>query len=169
MRCLDRIGERIVGRVAGRVAGVLHRARGGAAALRGRRLGHHGAGQGLGSLRTAERTATGADIDLVQYLGRLPKLGHHLHHDVVLVLRLVDHRYLALPKGVVERVVDLAGGEPETRRGGPVDDQIGLEPILLLVEIDVAQQRQIFERRCDLGRPFVELVSVFAKQGILVS
>jgi hypothetical protein len=40
---------------------------------------------------------------------------------------------------------------------------------LLLVEIDVAQQRQIFERRCDLGRPLVELARVFAKQGILVS
>jgi hypothetical protein len=52
-----------------------------------------------------------------------------------LVLRLVDYRYLALPKGVVERVVDLANGEPEARRGGPVDDQIGREPPLLLVEI----------------------------------
>jgi len=81
----------------------------------------------------------------------LPELGRHLHHDAVLVLRLVDHRYLPLPKGVVERVVDLANGEPEARRGGPVDDQIGLEPPLLLVEIDVGQQRQTFERRCDLS------------------
>ena len=30
-------------------------------------------------------------------------------------------------------------GEPEPRRGGAVDDQIGFEPLLLLVEIDVGQ------------------------------
>jgi hypothetical protein len=60
-----------------------------------------------------------------------------------LVLRLVDHRYLPLPKGIVERVVDLADGEPKARRAGPVDDQIGLGPPLLPVEVDVGQQRQM--------------------------
>ena len=44
-----------------------------------------------------------------------------------------------------------------------------LEPPLLLVEIDVGQQRQTFERRCDRRRPLVELAGVFAKQRIMVS
>src|SRR5215469_2550452 len=110
----------------------------------GPRLAHDGARQWLGSLRAADPAAAGADIDLVQYLGRLPELGRHLHHDMVLVLRLVDHRHLPLAKGVVKRVVDLADGETEARRTGPVDDQTGLGPPLLLVEIDVGQQRQSF-------------------------
>src|SRR6266446_61206 len=123
----------------------------------------------VGLLRGADRTAAGANIDLVQYLWRFPELGRHLHHDAVLVLRLVDDRYLPLPKGIVKRIVDLADGKPEARRSGPVDDQIGFEPPLLLVEIDVGQQRQTFERRCDLRRPLVELAGVFAEQCVLVS
>jgi Adenylate and Guanylate cyclase catalytic domain len=44
-------------------------------ALPGRRLGYYGARQRLGSLCAADRTPAGADIDLVQDLGRLPELG----------------------------------------------------------------------------------------------
>ena len=65
--------------------------------------------------------------------------------------------------------VDLADSETKARRSGPVDDQIGLRPPLLLVEIDVGQQRQMFERVSDLGRPLVELGRVFTKQRVLVS
>jgi hypothetical protein len=92
----------------------------------------------------------------------LLELGRHFHHDVILVVRQVDHRYLPLPKGVVQGVVDLADGEPEARRGGPVDDQIRLGCSSLLVELDIAQQRQLCQRGLDPGRPFVELVVVFA-------
>src|SRR6266404_7067332 len=87
---------------------------------------------------------------------------------MVLVPRFVDHRYLALPKGVVQRVVDLADGKPEARRGGTVDDQIGLERPLFLVEMDIGQQQQLFQRSLDFGRPLVELVIVFAMQRVLI-
>ena len=70
----------------------------------------------------------------------------------------IDRRYLALAEGVVERIVDLADRQPEPRRGGAVDDQIGFQPLLLLVEIDVGQLRQLLQRGFDLGRPVVDLL-----------
>ena len=63
----------------------------------------------------ADRTTAGADVDLVQDVRVLPEFGGHLHDDVVLVLRGIDHRYLSLAEGVVERIVDLADGKPKAR------------------------------------------------------
>jgi hypothetical protein len=71
----------------------------------------------------------------------LPELGRNLHHNVVLVLRLVDHRYLPLPKGVVQVIVDLAHGEPKPCGRGTVDGQISLDPRLLQIEMDIGQCR----------------------------
>src|SRR5215472_18145443 len=105
--------QRVVRRIAGHLAGGLLGARGRGAPLGGERLARHDAGQRLRFLRTADGTTAGADMDLVQDLRGLPELGGHLHDDVVLVLGFVDYRYLTLPKGVVEGVVDLADGEAE--------------------------------------------------------
>ncbi len=77
-------------------------------------------------------------------------------------MRGIDHRYLALAKGVVKRVVDLADVETEPRGGGTVDNQVGFEPLLLLVEIDLGQQRHLLQRGLKLGRPFVDLIGVIA-------
>ncbi len=160
------IGERIVCGVADRVA--RNRRRGCGTALNGRRLAHHRAGERLRSLRAADRAAAGADIDLMQDLWRLPELGRHLHYDMVLITGLVDYRYLALPKGIIQRVVDLTDGQPEACRAGAIDDQIRLERPLLLVELDIGQQRQPFQRSLDLGRPVVEFAVVFAMQRVLI-
>ena len=47
----------------------------------------------------------------------LPVLRRHLHHHVILVQRVVDGRDRALAERVVQRVVDLAGGDAEPRGG----------------------------------------------------
>ncbi len=78
--------------------------------------------RGLGRLVTREhrqrhlRAALGADVHLVQGVGRLPVLGRGLHHDVILVARRVDRRHLPLGEGVVQRRVDLPSA---SRRDAP--------------------------------------------------
>ena len=58
---------------------------------------------------------------------------------MILVLVLVDGRDLALAEGVIQRVVDLGGVQPQPRRGGAVDLEIDLQALVLLVGIDVLQ------------------------------
>src|SRR5215831_17343674 len=87
---------------------------------------------------------------------------------MVLVLRLIDHRNLPLPKGIVERIVDLADSEPEACRRRTVDDQISLQCSSLLIEIDIRQYWKRFQRGLDLGGPFVEFFTVFTMQCVLV-
>ena len=62
-----------------------------------------------------------ADVDVLQRLRALPVARRHLHDDVILVLRVVDGRDLALAEGVVQRVVDLAGVDAQPAGGGAVD------------------------------------------------
>ena len=87
---------------------------------------------------------------------------------MVLVLRGIDRRHLTLAEGIVEGVVDLAHRQPEPRRGRAIDDQIGLQPLLLLIEIDVGQERHLLQRGFELWRPFVDVVGVVALQRVLV-
>ena len=47
-----------------------------------------------------------ARVDLRQRCGILPVLGRDFHHDVILVQRRIHRRYLALPEGVVQGIVD---------------------------------------------------------------
>jgi hypothetical protein len=131
-------------------------------------FGRNRAGQGIGRLGASDRAPGGADKDLVQRVRALPVLRRHLHHDVILVARSVDHRNLALAEGIIERVVDLRRGDAEPGRRGTVDHQIGFEPLLLLVGVDVGQFRELLQRRGDLGHPFVELGEIVALQRVLV-
>jgi hypothetical protein len=161
------IGERIVRRVAGRIAGDL-RSGGAGAGLGGGRFGGHGARQRLRRLRAADRASAGADIDLVQRLRVLPEFRRHLHDHVVLILRRIDRRYLALAEGVVQRIVDLADGQPEPRRSRAVDDEVALQPLLLLIEIDVGQLGQLLQCGFQLRSPLVELLGIVGQQCVLV-
>src|SRR5205814_6710586 len=99
-------------------------------------LGEHCTAQRLSRLHAADRASAGADIDLVQRFRILPEFGRHLHDDVVLVLRRVDSRYLALAECIVEGVIDLTNSESEPRRAAAVDDQTRLKPVQVLVESD---------------------------------
>ena len=104
----------------------------------------------------------------LQGLRRLPVARLHLHHDMVLVLRAVDCGDLALAERVVQRVVDLAGTDPKPARGGAVDQQIGFQAFLLLIGIDVAQHRIVFQRSNQLRRPFIQQRRAVSLQCVLV-
>ena len=122
----------------------------------------------VGRLRAAGGAAGGADIDVLQRLGRLPVARRHLHDDMVLVLRAVDGRDLALAECVIQRVVDLAGADAQPACGGAVDHQVGFQALLLLVGIDVAQHRVVLQRGQQLRRPFVQHGGAVGLQGVLV-
>ena len=87
---------------------------------------------------------------------------------MILVAGDVDRRNLALAERVVERVVDLADGNSQSRGGVAIDHQIGFEPLVLLVAVDVGEGVFALQRRRDLRRPFVELLQGGSLQGVLV-
>ena len=108
-----------------RIGGLIARGlRVGGGCGRRRALGYDGARHRIGRLGAADRAAGGRDIDVLQRLRILPVARRHLHDDVVLVARDIDGRDLALAEGVVERVVDLAHGDAEPRRGVTIDDDV---------------------------------------------
>ena len=68
-----------------------------------------------------------------------------LQNDVILVQLGVESVDLALPEGVVERVVDGLRRDAEARGGGAIDDQrLGLA-VQLLVGDHVGQLGQLLE------------------------
>jgi hypothetical protein len=79
---------------------------------------------------------------------------------VVLVLRRVDSRYLALAECIVEGVIDLTNREPEPSRAAAVDDQIRLKPVQLLVESDPLQKRHVFQSGLDFRSPLGNVFGV---------
>ena len=104
-----------------------------------RHVGRFVAGErAQGHLGAARR----GDVNIFQSVGILPILRLHLHHHMILIERGVHGRHLALAKGIVERIVDGLGAQPESRRGRAIDDQAGLQSFVLLIAIDVEQSGQ---------------------------
>ena len=124
-----------------------------------RRVGDGGAGG---------RSAGGRHVDVVQRIRILGIAGVDFHHDVILVDRAVDHRYLALSESVVQRVVDLQRADAEPRGRIAVDVKKGFQPALLLVRTDVGQDRIALQRVDELWRPGVQQVHVFGLQRVLI-
>ena len=91
-----------------------------------------------------------------------------LHDHVILVERAVDDRDLALAECVVERVVDLGRRDAEPRGGVAVDDEIGLQALLLLVGVDVGQHRAVLQRLDELRRPLEQVIGVVGLQRVLI-
>ena len=87
---------------------------------------------------------------------------------MILVLRLVDGRNLALPERVVERVVDFGGIYPQAAGTRPVNHDIGFKTMLLVVRINVPQHRIVFERGDQLGRPLIEIRRAIGLQRVLI-
>ena len=61
-------------------------------------------------------------------------------------MRAVDRGDLPLAESVIQRVVDLRGRYAEPRRGVAIDDEIGLQPLLLLIRVDIGHDRAVLER-----------------------
>jgi hypothetical protein len=52
---------------------------------------------------------------------------------MILVARDINRRDLSLPEGIIERVVDLADRDSEAGCSIAIDNQIGLQGLVLLV------------------------------------
>jgi hypothetical protein len=87
---------------------------------------------------------------------------------MILVLSAVDDRYLSLPEGVVERIVDGVDRQPQANRRVSIDRNVGLEGALLLIQIDVPEDIAVRQRLRQLRRPFIEFRRVVGEQGVLV-
>ena len=87
---------------------------------------------------------------------------------MILVAGYIDGRYLALAERVIERVVDLADGDPQLGGSVPVDHEIGLDPFVLLIVVDVHEVRIALQGRYDLRRPLIDFFKRRALQGELI-
>jgi ribosomal 50S subunit-recycling heat shock protein len=85
----------------------------------------------------------------------LPELGRDLHHDVILLrtVRVVDRRYLRLCEGISQRVVDLAGRQPQSSRAVAIDDQIRFQAARLQITVHIGQFGDVLQRVAQLVRP----------------
>jgi hypothetical protein len=106
-------------------------------------------------------------VDAVQRLGIALERRQNLHHNVVAVELREILRDLALPEGVVERIVDQLRLNAEPSGLIAVDRQSQRRPIRLLVAGDVAEfleRLQLFEHA---RRPGVKFLQVGVLQGVL--
>src|ERR1019366_9393152 len=87
---------------------------------------------------------------------------------MVLVEIAVNRRHLPLSESVVERVVDLRGGETEPRGRVAVDDDIAFDPVLLLIAVEVENDAALLQLLKELRRPFIELRRVVRLQRVLI-
>jgi len=55
--------------------------------------------------------------------------------------RDVDRRDLSLPEEIIERVVDLADRNSQPGGGIAIDDQIGLQGLVLLIAANIGEKR----------------------------
>src|ERR1700722_10549500 len=81
--------------------------------------------------------AARGNIDVLQRAWILPE-GWIDHHDyVVLIQGSVSRGYLPFAEGVVQNAIDGLRRDAEPRSGGPVDDQIGRQALVLGVAVHV--------------------------------
>ena len=107
-------------------------------------------------------------VDILERIRILRELRIHLEHHVVLVQLREDGGHLALPKGVVQRVVDRLRQNPQSRSGIAIDHQLGLEAAILLVGGHVAHGGQLAQFVHQFGRPDRQLLRVRAFHRILI-
>ena len=104
----------------------------------------------------------GFDIDFPERIGAhlVGRIHFENQRSQVLIVFLVNGRNLALPKGIVEGIVDHLGIDAEARGGIAIDDDIGLESPGLLITGNILQLRILFERVDEPRRVFVQLVQI---------
>ena len=76
--------------------------------------------------------------------------------------------YLPLPKGVVQRIVDLRRRDAKPRGRRPVNDEIGFEAALLLIGTDVGHHRRMFQRLDKQRRPLEQLIGIVGLKRVLI-
>ena len=81
-----------------------------------------------------------ANVDVVERVRIALKLRRDFEHHVILIELREHRRHLPLPEGVVQRVVDQIRRDAEARSGQPIDHDMFLPAVVLLIGRDVAQR-----------------------------
>ena len=108
------------------------------------------------------------DVEGVQRLGVLPELRCHFHHDAILIETRVHRRDLALTERVVQRLINRASADTQPRGRVPVDDDAGLQSAVLLVAVDVGDDRLALQACQQAGCPAVQCIEVVSLQRVLI-
>ena len=104
--------------------------------------------------------SSGRHVDVLQRIGIGAELRIDFQHHVILV-QLGEHdRHQPLAEGVVQRVVDGAGGDSQARSGVAIDDQSRLRRLVLLIGGDVAQLGQGLQLVHQLRGPVPQLFGI---------
>src|SRR5947209_15793863 len=77
-------------------------------------------------------------ISIFERVWPLLKFRGHLHDYVILIERAVHDGDLPLPKVVTQSLINLGRSNAEPRGRFAVNYNLGLQPMLLLVSVDVA-------------------------------
>ena len=109
----------------------------------------------------------GAYEDILQRIRVLVKLRGHLHDHVILVQLPVHGRNLPLAKGIVQRVIHILRTDSQPGGGVAVNDNLLLQAAVLLIGRDVGQLMQHPQFLQQARRPGIQVVEVFAFQGVL--
>ena len=107
-------------------------------------------------------------VDIAQGFGVLPEARRGFHHHVILVQRFIHGGDLALAEEIVQRIVDQLGRDAEARGGVAIVDHLGLKSAILLVAVDIDDERDRFQLLEHLGREGNEVLEVIAAHGELI-
>ena len=107
------------------------------------------------------------DINILERI-RILLIGEfRLHHDVVLVQRLVHCRDLSLSKCGVQGIVDDLRSDSKPRRGVAVDDHPRFQSFILKIRIRVANLRKRLDPIEHNVRPFLKFLNGIALDRVL--
>ena len=76
---------------------------------------------------------------------------------MILVRLGIQRADLPLPKGIVERRIDLIGRDVESRCGCAVDRKMRADPIVLLIGRDIHNLRELAQPGYRFFRPRIQL------------
>ncbi len=107
-------------------------------------------------------------INGFQRFRALLEFGSDFQHDVILIQAFVDVGDLALPEGITKSVVNVLDGDTKTAGGIAVNDYGTLQPMHLLVGVDVAKLRDFLQALHDDGRPVREVAEIVRLKRVLI-
>ena len=113
-------------------------------------------------------SGTACDIDRVQRVRLLPVLWRDLHDDAVLVESGIDRRHLTLTERVVQRLIDGVGADAEPGGRVPIDSDAHVESAVLLIAVDVGDQRLLSQSSREPRAPRVQRRHVVTLKRVLV-
>ena len=96
------------------------------------------------------------------------KFRSNFQHHVILIQAFVNVRDLALAKGVAKSIVNVLHSDAKPAGRVAVDDYGTLQPMHLLVGVDVAELWNSLEALHDDGRSMRELAEIVCLQRVLI-